>query len=290
MDVKISVPGKVILMGEHAVVYGKPALVAAVERRIKIELKIKNQELWVNGKSEIPIGVGMGSSAALAVCQVAAISEIFNLNLSLGKINTFAYEIEKENHKLPSGIDNTICTYGGILWYRKEAEFLKTFQKIPLTDKIKHLTENFLLINTGKPKESTAEMVERVKKLYNRRSKYVEKILNEQERETKKMMMGLMTSENKGKRWLREAIRLGERNLERLGVVSQKTKELIRNLEKLGAVAKISGAGGRKDKSGLVLVYSEDKQSIINYCQNLGLETIDFIIAESGLKVIKNLY
>ena len=37
--VKFSAPLKIIVSGEHAVVYGYPALVAAIDKRIYLELK-----------------------------------------------------------------------------------------------------------------------------------------------------------------------------------------------------------------------------------------------------------
>ena len=36
MHVEASAPGKMILFGEHSVVYGKPAVVLAIDRRAKV--------------------------------------------------------------------------------------------------------------------------------------------------------------------------------------------------------------------------------------------------------------
>lgn len=39
MQITVSAPGKIHLLGEHTVVYGHPALLAAVDKRIYISVK-----------------------------------------------------------------------------------------------------------------------------------------------------------------------------------------------------------------------------------------------------------
>ena len=81
--------------------------------------------------SELPLGSGLGSSAAFCVALSAALlaftdSVNFDMNhqgwLSFGKnelelINKWAYEGEKIIHGKPSGIDNTVSTYGTLWLY-----------------------------------------------------------------------------------------------------------------------------------------------------------------------------
>lgn len=76
--------------------------------------------------SELPLGSGLGSSAAICVSLSAAfvaLSDSVNLERSqkgwlmfgedeLELVNKWAFEGEKIIHGRPSGIDNTVSTYG----------------------------------------------------------------------------------------------------------------------------------------------------------------------------------
>ena len=55
VDVVVSAPGKVILFGEHAVVYGKPAVAAALNRRTYLRLRVDDGE----GAEESPAVAGV---------------------------------------------------------------------------------------------------------------------------------------------------------------------------------------------------------------------------------------
>jgi len=129
--------GKVILLGEHAVVYGKHALAMPIKDAVSVviseaqsppapddpgidaavaliqrELGVASASYSLRVRSKLPRAMGLGSSAAIAV----AITRAFDAQLSLGlddaQVNAVAYECEKLAHGTPSGIDNTVATYG----------------------------------------------------------------------------------------------------------------------------------------------------------------------------------
>lgn len=264
---KVSVPAKLILSGEHAVVYGYPAIATAINLRLTATKSGKIE-------SDIPIGAGMGSSAAFAV----ALSAFKAGKLDLEKINSLAYKLEKGLHGNPSGVDNTVVTYGGFLWYRKEAENFKTFKQIESKIRL----PRFFLLNSGKPEESTKEMVSFVADLYKRKKKPTEEIFKQIENVTKDFL-GFLLKENGAE--LGNLIQDNEKLLEKLGVVSSKTKQIIRLIEKEGGSAKISGAGGIKSGSGMVIVYHKDTKKISLIAKKYGFDLSPIKLGEEGVRI-----
>jgi mevalonate kinase len=268
--VKVSAPAKLILSGEHAVVYGNPAILVAIGKRLTAE-RCQNGRIKIT--SEIPIGAGMGSSAAFSV----ATSAVKLGEMNLEKINDLAYKMEKKFHGNPSGADNTICTYGGFLWYRKENENFKTFKTIIPKRKFPKV----YLINTGKPLESTKEMVQGVGDRFLNRKAYLDIVLKNTEKVTKQFLEFLIGYSDME---FGEIIKENERLIEQLGVVSESTREIIRKIEKIGGAAKICGAGGRKDKSGIVLVYHKDTEKLMDFAKK---NTLDPFLVKMGIEGVQ---
>ena len=74
-------------------------------------------------------GSGVGASAASCVSLARALNATFRLGLSIEEINHIGWEGEFAYHGIPSGIDNTASTYGGLLVYRVDGEE-KSFEQI----------------------------------------------------------------------------------------------------------------------------------------------------------------
>ncbi|MGD8744202.1 MAG: mevalonate kinase [Candidatus Woesebacteria bacterium] len=305
MKITISAPGKVILSGEHSVVYGHPALLAATDNRLTVSLKGKrNKKILTKSalnklsnfelpslkkflsqyfrkenfnlklESDIPIGCGLGSSAAYSVVFSALLNKIMGFQKSLKRINTLAYEIEKQFHKNPSGGDNTTSTYGGYLWYRKEAEGLKTFSKIEVKKKL----DNLVLVNSGRANESTKDMVEIVRSKREANAKKIYGIFNSIEDVTKGFLKYLLQEQDLSLKYL---LKQNQKLLEKLGVVSSSTKILVKRLEKKGAALKVAGAGGLETGSGILISFHDNTEVYKRYLKK---QKLDFFVAKLGGK------
>lgn len=76
-------------------------------------------------------GSGVGASAASCVSLARALNNEFNLNLPIEEINQIGWEGEFAYHGIPSGVDNTASTFGGLILYHiKNGE--KTWERINL--------------------------------------------------------------------------------------------------------------------------------------------------------------
>ena len=254
--------------------------IIVIGETLKYLKKSLSTGIKISIKSDIPIGSGMGSSAALSVSIAGAIYLLFNKNLDKEIINEIAYLSEQKKHGLPSGGDNATCCFGGMIWYRKETPDLKIIKPIPFSFP-KKLAKNFVAIHTGTPTESTGEMVSIVRTLYQQKPEFVENILSSQEKLVRELLSAIKSANESE---LMRIIKEGERNLENLGVVSNSAKLLIRSIEKLGGVAKICGAGGITKGSGMVLVYCQDKKSIEKLAKSNKFLHIELSLGEEGLR------
>ena len=307
--VTVSAPGKIHLMGEHAVVYGRPALLSAVNLRLSVsvepakkleiisteptgyiryaaELLTKKYKLpdlpnvKITVKSEIPAGYHLGSSAAAAVATVGALMYFLKKIWNPRVINQIAYEAEKKQHGNPSGGDNTAVTMGGFLWYRREPEFLKSIRQLPF--KPHPSLNHFFLINTGKPAESTGEMVAYVRQQITIHPSQFKKLFDENEEQTKKIAVAFKEGDEK---ILIDAIQKGEKTLEGMGVVSVKVVPLMRKIEKLGGAVKILGGGGRAEGAGFLLCYHRDQERIRKICDEYHFAIENVRLGEEGVRL-----
>lgn len=173
--------------------------------------------------------------------------------------------------------------FGGFIWYKRKTKDSKIIKSLPLklSDKI---TNNFFLINTGKPKESTGEMVSLVKKFVEENPVVAERILNNQEILTKFFLSAL---KNNNEREIIETIKKGERNLEKLGAVSEFAKKIIREIEQSGGAAKICGAGGKTKGAGIILVYHSDSSILKNLLKSYSLSYLKVFFGEEGVRIDK---
>ena len=106
-------------------------------------------------ESQIPIGAGLGSSAALSVCLAAGLLKIQNDDFTNDLICRLAFVSEKILHGNPSGIDNSVSTFGGFI---KFSDFKPTVVEFAPPIKV-------LLVNT-QVKRNTKTLVEKVAKQF----------------------------------------------------------------------------------------------------------------------------
>ena len=310
--VTVSAPGKIHLMGEHAVVYGYPALLAAINLRMKVTIAESRdtsgitihspedisyaryasdyilETLGITNPlpstmtitSDIPSGYHLGSSAATAVCVTAAMMYFYKKIWNPIRINEIAYEIEKKQHKNPSGGDNTVVTMGGLIWYRKELEFLRSIWQLPF--KPHPQLAHFMIAHTGRPKESTGEMVAIVSEHMKHDPIHIETQFRINELQTRRIAAAVKEGNEPE---LIASIREGERTLESIRVVSESVIACIRAIEHEGGAAKILGGGGVQGGVGCLLCYHSDPFVLLSICKRYSYDVTSIQLGEEGVRL-----
>ncbi len=334
--IKARAPAKIILSGEHAVVYGQPALAMAINRyteshicwstpfhftfnllgidfrqkmtlealkRVKRQLKKQYQQfslghihirdvmkhpveltlytamsvieklkhklpmgIDIDSHSSIPVGCGLGSSAACVVSMITALSHFLDIEMTVDDYIRLGIESENLQHGVSSGLDVHISYRGGCLLYENGLFKQRHMPNFPMQ-----------LVLTGKPLSSTGDCISHAKPFFEN-PKTIE--------DFKSVTLALDQAINDDKLVeIKRAIRENHRLLEHIGVVPAKISEFISVIEKQGGAAKICGAGSIQDGAGgIVLVVSED--DIRPICQDFSYELMSAKGDGHGAKIL----
>jgi mevalonate kinase len=335
---KVFAPGKLILSGEHAVIYGKPALAMAVNRyvvatvskqflpfvsfdfsdlsyqkRLSVralkklknsikekyqrfvqgEFKIRDvlqkpvelaqftsslffemlnvklkQGIHIHLSSDIPVGCGMGSSAATILSIMHVLAQHLEIQLPPETFLRLGLEAENMQHGFSSGLDMRVSLHGGCLYVHENEIQTRAVPTIPM-----------YLINTGSPESSTGECVAHTAKIFKTTT-----IGDDFAAVTTAMDLHLQQNT------LSEVIRAIQANhqlLIKIGVVPTRVQQFISEIESSGGAAKICGAGAiAGDKAGMVLVITENVTALTALCSRYHFDIVPVAGESRGVHVV----
>ena len=140
--------------------------IESINRILEVmNIDVRKNPIKITYGGTLLAGSGVGASAASCVSLARALNDEFNLNLSIDEINRIGWEGEFAYHGVPSGVDNTASTYGGILLYHVRNK-KKDFEKIQISKPIEVVLGNsgitadtsLLRVETEKQRKSNPKL------------------------------------------------------------------------------------------------------------------------------------
>jgi len=112
------------------------------DRMVKVMgLDLDKTPLHITVGGDLLAGSGVGASAAICASFARACNEEFNLGMDIIDINRIAWEGEFGYHGLPSGVDNTVSTFGGVIKYFIK-DRIKQFERVQLSKPVEIVLGN----------------------------------------------------------------------------------------------------------------------------------------------------
>jgi hydroxymethylglutaryl-CoA reductase len=283
-----SAAGKIILLGEHAVVYGRHALAVpipdavhatavknngsttltvrdwglhsiiesgseegldALVNRIIEKLGATGSNFSINVRSSLPPGMGLGSSAAIAVAITRALALCLDIRIEDAEVNDIAFDCEKLAHGTPSGIDNTLSCYAKPVLFRNAGTL--EVETLALDDVPP------LIIGFSRSSGSTREQVAGVKTRFDQEEAQYNSVFDQIDDISKAGAKALSAKQyNK----LGSLMNLCHGLLNAIGVSTPDLENMVSIARNSGAIgAKLTGAGG----GGSIVALCPDTQDIV---------------------------
>lgn len=261
-------PGKVILLGEHSVVYGHAALAGALSlgmrahgtpaRRCRLALPealgaaqrallrrafaraaeaTGAPPVEVTLEAQLPISMGLGSSAALSVACARLLLQAAGARASPAEVARVAWDMEQEFHGTPSGVDHTTSALGALVLFRRRPGAARGHARVLHSPR--PLRVVVALVGVRSPTKATVAGL-RARQLrwparYTRLFREMGRLAAE----------GAEAVEAGDLAALGDLMNVNQGLLAALGLSSPPLEEMVHRLRALGALgAKLTGAGG----------------------------------------------
>jgi mevalonate kinase len=232
--------------------------------------KIKSG-LEIKTKSEFSMEYGLGSSSAVTVATIKALSELFRIKMKKKELFDLAYKTVLDIQRVGSGFDLAAAIYGGTLYFVTGG---KVIGKI----KVRNIP---LIVGYSGEKADTPTLVKMVNEKLEKNPQKINKIFDEIEKIVNQARIEI---ENKNWKEVGKLMNLNQDLLRELGVSSEKLENLIKVVLDSGAYgAKLSGAGG-----GDCMIAIADKENFNNVKEAIkkaGGEIIEVKVPAEGVKI-----
>ncbi|MBE6486901.1 MAG: mevalonate kinase [Methanosphaera stadtmanae] len=185
------------------------------------------------------LGAGLGSSAAVTVSCIKALSLFNGIEMDKKEIATKARNIEIKIQGAASPIDTSMSTYGGIIYINEEFEL----------ERIKFDMDLPLIVSNCELSGNTGQLVESVRQKYVKYPEIVGNIFNAMQEIAKNARIALEDSNSEK---LGDLMNLNQGLLDSIGVNTIELSDMVYLSRKFGAKgSKLTGSGG----GGCIIAY-----------------------------------